>query len=227
MLSRECFHETIEQHPILIENPYTREFAFGHAPTHAEVQDFLVQCLIFQKKCVSLLWSDVAHFSSLRELAVLLPVDHAHDLNGWLLGDSARATRETRHCLHQLERSYGSKNESTREGARAALRRRTSHGAKENPAVKNSFWQIAEGIKRHNRAYREGKELPPLPLDFFERNLLVVAEYGDCFLETKRRSDSLPDFSAAEWRLGAKMALDAIYLFWKGLERRKKLLQGK
>lgn len=225
MLSRGCFHETIELHELLTENPYTKEFAFGNAPSHAEVKDFLVQLSVFQKMFLS--WSDRDdfRFNQLRELASKVPIDPAKDLNGYMLGSSASATRETAHCLHQLGRSYGSKNESVKEGARAALRARASHGAQEDPAVENSLWQITEGFRHHNRVYRKDKAHPPLPLDFFEHSIAVVAQYGDCFKETQRRIAAIPDFQITDWCQGAKMALDAVYLFWIGLEERRKKLR--
>lgn len=220
VISKDIFRTEILEHPVIAENPYTKEFAFGNAPNPAEIKDFLVQFFIFQNVILSS-DGDGRRFNLLCEFAAKIAIVPARDLNGHALGDVACASRETIHCLHQIERSRENKNASVREGARAALRERASHGAKEDPATENSLWQITEGLRWHNRMYRGGF---PLPLDFFEHNLALVAQYGDCFLETRRRSAAIPDFAIEDWRRGAKTALDAVYLFWSGLEKRRKRL---
>ncbi len=197
MLSKECFHETIERHAFFIESPYAKEFAFGEVPNHKEVNDLIVRFSFIQG---------------------------AFEMRIFEVGPS-HADRETIHCLHQLGRSYGSRNKSIREGARAALRAISSNGSLEVPAVRNLWWQLAEGIRRYNTAHRARAGFTPCSSEFFERSLHLASRYGDCFLETKRRSVVITGFTAEDWRHGAKMALDAIYLFWNGLEKRRKKLR--
>jgi hypothetical protein len=144
-----------------------------------------------------------------------------NSLGKWALGSEA-----THAFLKRLEEVYGSPDNNLGSGASFAIESWAGYGiGKGEEAESNNFWrELIVGLERYNHKNRKGLGLPPLNIGFFRFHFglesghvaNVEHEMAEVFL---RR-----DFDRNKWLYGANEGLEAILLFWKGLdETRRKL----
>lgn len=239
-------NEIIPRHAVLTENPYTTWFAeTKEGPSTAQVKDLVIQMSVLSQESVIMRRkrqsgaakaehhpTDEMFVKWLHEVADALPIDPEKDLRGRALGSVELATRETRHALHQLERTYGSANGRISAGASFALGLWAGYGivgGSHFPRV-SFLTQIRAGILHHNTVRRRPLGIPEIP---------TVAFFGDLFFPEQVNADrvvrrlsefrepgsALTDWwlgaNRTEWFFGQKHALDALYVFWFGLDKRK------
>ncbi|MBI3074816.1 MAG: hypothetical protein HYY92_01195 [Parcubacteria group bacterium] len=221
-------------HHVITENPYLDWFSSAEeGPSNAQVKELIIQMSVLLQESVIIrrkrgivaekadyYISDTRFREWLQAVANAMPIDVEKDLKGHILGSVALATRETTHALHQLGRTYGSSNERKRAGASFALGIWAGYGLGK-AGGKNFLYQIIDGIRRHNIARRHPKGLPvfsdtPFSMPFYPEQ--VNAE------RVLRQMKELHEFDVshdADWFFGAKQALDALWVFWFGLDKRK------
>lgn len=168
---------------------------------------------------------DESAYAAWLNAAAALILDAEKDLKGEVFGVAALASRETVHAIHQLERTYGSENKQKSAGARFALGVWAGIGIdKEVPAGENFFSEILKGIERYNSLRRVPNGL----------SLVPTASHAAPFLSERRfvvdalqKTVNCAHHSrhTAEWFFGAKIALDAIEMFWFGLNKRRHTLK--
>ena len=161
-----------------------------------------------------------AHIKWLRDVGEMLGLNR-NQLGKWALGSDA-----THRFLQELEEVYGSPDNSTGAGASFAIESWAGFGiGKGEEAESNNFWQeLITGLEGYNRKHRSNLGLPPLKVGFFKFHFgletghvaNVEHELDEVFMR--------PDFNREKWLYGAFHALDAILVFWKGLDEKRKTL---
>ncbi len=161
-----------------------------------------------------------AHINWLRQTAEPL------GLNPEELGSWESASYSTREFIEGLEKTYGSKNGEVGRGASYAIETWASWGIGEGKkSESNNFWhELITGIKifNQNHLLDNGKTIP---LDFFQFHFESEKGHGDNVLEELKESFSKPDFDPTKFIDGGKLALDAIYIFWLGLDHERAIQQ--
>jgi len=161
---------------------------------------------------------NAAHIKWLRDIGEMLGLDR-NQLGKWALG-----SEPTHRFLKLLEEVYGSPDNNIGSGASFAIESWAGYGiGKGEEAEANNFWrELIVGLERFNQTNRKG--LPPLNIGFFRFHFGLetghVANVEHELAEVFMRRD----FDRDKWMSGATRALDAILVFWKGLdESRRKL----
>ena len=259
----ELFKKVIEkeffQHPVIVNNPYTKWFKQGTANTE-QIKDLILQFSVFSnhfivvqaKRMVNAMTlegeesaraillnecgvgMDVktgsiegqrfttpnAHINWLRKIAKMLELDQ-RSVGRWEIG-----TKSTHDFLNGLDKTYGSHDGQIGAGASFAIETWAAygigHGEKEES---NNFWQeLITGLQGYNKKYRTPKSLPELPIGFFQYHLETEAGHGANVWQELEQTFKQVDFDQEKYLKAGKMALEAIYTFWLGLdETRKKL----
>jgi len=161
---------------------------------------------------------NAAHIKWLRDIGEMLGLDR-NQLGKWALG-----SEPTHRFLKLLEEVYGSPDNNIGSGASFAIESWAGYGiGKGEEAEANNFWrELIVGLERFNQTNRKG--LSPLNIGFFRFHFGLetghVANVEHELAEVFMRRD----FDRDKWMSGATRALDAILVFWKGLdESRRKL----
>ncbi len=163
---------------------------------------------------------NAAHIKWLRDLGEMLGLDR-NQLGKWALGSEA-----THRFLKELEDVYGSPDNNIGSGASFAIESWAGYGIGKGPeAESNNFWkELINGLEAYNRKNRNGTGLPPLNMGFFKFHFGLesghVANVEHELAEVFER----PDFDRARWLYGASRALDAILIFWVGLDETRRSL---
>jgi hypothetical protein len=157
---------------------------------------------------------NAAHIKWLRDVGEMLGLDR-NQLGKWAMGSEA-----THLFLKQLEEVYGSPDNNVGAGASFAIESWAGYGiGKGKELESNNFWrELIVGLEGYNERHRETLGLLPLNIGFFKFHFgletghvaNVEHELAEVFL---RR-----DFDRQLWLSGAMQALDAILIFWKGLD---------
>ncbi len=263
MVDFNSFKKVIEkeffQHPVIVNNPYTKWFKQGTANTE-QVKDLILQFSVFSnhfivvqaKRMVNAMTlegeesaraillnecgvgMDVktgsiegqrfttpnAHINWLRKIAKILELDQ-RSIGRWEIG-----TKSTHDFLNGLDKTYGSHDGQIGAGASFAIETWAAygigHGEKEES---NNFWQeLITGLQDYNKKYRTPKSLPELPVGFFQYHFETEAGHGANVWQELEQTFKQTDFDQEKYLKAGKMALEAIYTFWLGLdETRKKL----
>jgi hypothetical protein len=163
-----------------------------------------------------------AHIKWLRDMGEMLGLDRN------LLGKWALGSESTHRFLKKLEDVYGSPDNNIGSGASFAIESWAGYGiGKGAEAESNNFWkELIIGLDAYNRENRKGLGLQPLNIGFFKFHLglesghvaNVEHELAEVFVR--------PDFDREQWLHGALHALDAILVFWEGLDAKRKELEG-
>jgi hypothetical protein len=163
---------------------------------------------------------NAAHIKWLRDVGEMLGQER-NKLGKWALGSPA-----THEFLTRLEAVYGSPDNNIGSGASFAIESWAGYGiGKGEEAESNNFWrELIVGLEVYNQKHRKTAGLPPLNIGFFRFHFGLetghVANVEHELAEVFMRRD----FDRNKWLYGAREALDAIFVFWKGLdESRKKL----
>jgi hypothetical protein len=161
-----------------------------------------------------------AHIKWLRDIGEMLGLDR-NQLGKWALGSPA-----THQFLRQLEEVYGSPDNNIGAGASFAIESWAGYGiGKGELAESNNFWkELIAGLERYNQNNRMNLGLPPLNVGFFR--LHFGLETGHVANVEHELSETFfsPGFDQEKWFHGAARALEAIEVFWKGLDERRRSL---
>ena len=164
---------------------------------------------------------NAAHIKWLRDIGEMLGLDR-NQLGKWALASPA-----TQEFLKRLEEVYGSPDNNIGSGASFAIESWAGCGiGKDADAESNNFWrELIVGLEKYNQKYRKGLGLVPLNIGFFRFHFGLetghVANVENELAEVLKR----PDFDQAKWNWGATEALNAILVFWKGLEASRRRLE--
>jgi hypothetical protein len=163
---------------------------------------------------------NAAHIKWLRDIGEMLGLDR-NQLGKWALGSD-----DTHRFLKQLEDVYGNPDNNIGSGASFAIESWAGYGiGKGDEAESNNFWrELIVGLEGYNERNRKGLGLIPLNIGFFKFHFGLetghVANVENELTEVFMRDD----FDREKWIHGAMRALEAILIFWNGLdETRKKL----
>jgi hypothetical protein len=138
-----------------------------------------------------------AHFEWLTSVA------EGIGLNYEQIGKRKQGTAATLHFCDELKRLYGSDDPSIAEGASFAVENWAAAG----------FWQeLEDGLMQIKRSW-----LPNLRLAFFTWHNRVEAQHAGHTLEELEDVYFQPDFDHAKFMQGGQEILDAIAVFWDGL----------
>jgi hypothetical protein len=121
------------------------------------------------------------------------------------LGKRKHGTSTTLHFCDELQRLYGSEDGQLAEGASFAVENWAAAG----------FWQELEDGLMKIKAARH----PQLRLAFFTWHNRVEAQHAGHTLEELEGVFFDPDFDREKFFQGGREVLDAIAVFWDGLER--------
>jgi len=165
---------------------------------------------------------NAAHIKWLRDIGEMLGLDR-NQLGKWALGSES-----THRFLKDLEDVYGSPDNNIGSGASFAIESWAGYGIGKGAEEEgNNFWkELITGLEGYNRRTRKGLGLPPLNMGFFKFHFGLesghVANVEHELAEVFIRSD----FDRERWLYGASHALEAILIFWKGLDQKRRELEA-
>jgi hypothetical protein len=162
-----------------------------------------------------------AHINWLRETAGplgLAPPHIPYPLGDWELG------LETTHkFLDELEATYGNRDPSIAAGASFAIETWAGFGLKDEKTEYLNFWkQLIVGLEAFNFVFAFSHN-ERLKLDFFEFHVEDEKKHVESVERELLETFDLPQFNIEKWKEGAFRALDAILMFWQGLDEQRKL----
>ena len=259
----DLFKQRIEkeffQHPVIVNNPYTKWFKKGEANTE-HIKDLILQFSVFSNHFIvvqakrmvnattlegeesarSILLNECgvgmnvktgsiegqrfttenAHINWLRKIANMI------DVNPKLLGRWEIGTEETHKFLEGLDKTYGSHDGQIGAGASFAIETWAAYGiGNGKEAELNNFWmELVMGIEGYNKHYRTPKNLPSLPTGFFQYHFETEAGHGVSVWQELKETYVQNDFDEEKYMKAGKLALEAIYTFWLGLDKTRKNL---
>jgi len=154
-----------------------------------------------------------AHLNWLRQSGAALGLP-PEKLGRWSSGSAA-----TRRFLQGLDRTYGSRDPMIGAGASFAIENWAASGLGGGPeAEERNFWrQLIAGLEAFNRR-RAAEAEEPMPLAFFKFHAETEAGHGLNVWRELEETLEQPGFDAARFLRGGRKALDAIELFWLGLD---------
>jgi hypothetical protein len=165
---------------------------------------------------------EFAHIKWLRDIGEMLGLSR-DALGRWALGSAS-----THRFLTELEQVYGNPDNNVGSGASFAIESWAGYGIGQGEeAESDNFWkELVVGLEAYNRKHREPEGLPRLDVSFFQHHFdLEVAHVVN--VETELTETFFgADFDADKWHYGARHALDAMLVFWKGLEESRLALAG-
>jgi hypothetical protein len=161
-----------------------------------------------------------AHLEWLRQTGRALGLD-ARRLGRWDIG-----RRETHEFLEGLDRTYGSRDGIVGAGASFAVESWASFGigGDESQESRNFWRQLIAGLEGFESHRRRPLGLAPLPLGFFRFHFAVESGHGEA---VSRELDAIvaePEFDPDVFIKAGVEALDAVLLFWQGLDRERRRL---
>ena len=163
-----------------------------------------------------------AHLEWLRETGKALGLD-PRKLGRWDLG-----REETHEFLDGLDRTYGSRDGLVGAGASFAIESWAAFGIGKGPALEDrNFWhELIAGLEAFDKRLRRPQGLAPLPLGFFRFHFVTEAGHGLAVWDELKASFDSPDFDPEVFLEAGREALDAIELFWAGLDRERRRLSA-
>ena len=161
-----------------------------------------------------------AHINWLRDIGELLGIDR-HALGRWAIG-----TQATHSFLEQLEATYGSRDPNVGAGASFAVETWAAWGIGEGAeAEANNFWkELIVGIQGYNAKHRVPHGLKPIPTGFFQYHFDIEKGHASNVMAELRETFEEEQFREDKWLEGGFQALDAVYVFWRGLDMARKKL---
>lgn len=158
-----------------------------------------------------------AHLNWLREAGAVLGLEPA-ELGRWNRGSLA-----TRRFLEGLERSYGSRDPMIGAGASFAIESWAAHGLGCGPeAEARNFWrQLIGGLDAVNRR-RQVEGLERVPTGFFRFHAETETGHGAGVWRELEKTFDESGFDGRRFLHGGRRALDALQLFWRGLDESRR-----
>jgi len=163
-----------------------------------------------------------AHIKWLRDVGEMLGLNR-DKLGRWAIGSPA-----THQFLTNLEGVYGSPDNNIGSGASFAIESWAGFGiGKGEDTESNNFWkELIIGLEGYNLRNREPLQLPPLNVGFFRFHLGLETGHVANVEHELEQSFVSPDFDSDKWFSGAALALDAILIFWFGLDESRRRIEG-
>jgi len=158
-----------------------------------------------------------AHLNWLREAGAVLGLEPMQ-LGRWRQGSDA-----THRFLNGLDKTYGSHDAMTGAGASFAIECWAASGLGGGPRLEaGNFWrQLIRGLEKVNlRRNAEGLDI--IPLGFFKFHAEIEAGHGINVWRELEDTFAQPGFDAKRFLRGGKKALDAIEIFWLGLDEHRR-----
>ncbi len=154
-----------------------------------------------------------AHLNWLREAGAALGLEPMQ-LGRWSSGSGA-----THRFLNGLDKTYGSRDAMIGAGASFAIECWAASGLGGGPRLEaGNFWrQLICGLERVN-GRRSAEGLDRIPLGFFKFHAEIEAGHGVNVWRELEETLAQPGFDARRFLRGGKKALDAIEVFWLGLD---------
>jgi len=164
--------------------------------------------------------SSNAHLEWLRATGRALGLDPRR-LGPWELGRP-----ETHSFLAGLDRTYGSRDGLVGAGASFAIESWASFGIGRGPEERSrNFWaELIAGLEGFDRRRRRPLGLPELPLGFFRFHFVTEAGHGVAVWDELRERVDASGFDEEKFLRAGREALDAILMFWTGLDQQRRLL---
>ena len=160
-----------------------------------------------------------AHIAWLRKMGVPLMIAPS------ILGRWEYGHESTHKFLKLLKKVYASKNVSIGSGASFAIESWAGFGIGKGEEEQNNFWhELIAGLRIYNEN-RRTKNLDSLHDGFFRHHFVLESAHVASVEEECGEIFKWEDFNATHWFFGAKRALDAIYIFWNGLDEARKRLE--
>lgn len=241
--------DEIKQHKVIVANPYTNWFAKSTIHER-DVENLLIQFSVFsnhflriqctrmvnavrlgvdaEREARAILVSELgvtqdstfahyyAHINWLRETAD--PLELAPPKIPYPLGDWELGLDTTHRFLEELEETYGSRDPSIAAGASFAIETWAGFGLKDKGTEHLNFWkQLIVGLNFFNKT-RWSK----LKLNFFEFHVEDEKKHVESVERELLETFDLTEFNIERWKEGAFRALDAILMFWEGLDEQRK-----
>jgi hypothetical protein len=159
-----------------------------------------------------------AHIKWLRDVGEMLGL-RRDELGKWPLG-----TPSTHRFLKNLERVYGSPDNNVGSGASFAVESWAGFGiGKGEEPESDNFWkELITGLEGYNRRNREPLKLPPLNVGFFRFHFGLETGHVANVEHELKQTFVRPEFDADKWFSGAAHALNAIHIFWNGLDKSRR-----
>jgi len=159
-----------------------------------------------------------AHIKWLRDVGEMLGLNR-DQLGKWALGSPA-----THRFLRNLEKVYGSPDNNVGSGASFAVESWAGYGIGKSEEVEaNNFWkELITGLEAYNRRNREPLKLPPLNVGFFRFHFGLESGHVANVEHELKQTFVNPGFDSDKWFMGAGRALEAIHIFWNGLDRSRR-----
>ena len=163
---------------------------------------------------------DHAHIKWLRDIGESLGLGR-DELGKWRLGTAA-----THQFLEDLERVYGSPDNAIGSGASFAVESWAGFGIGQNEAAENNnFWkELITGLESYNEKHRAGGGLPSVDVGFFQHHFDLELAHVRNVEEELAETFFMGSFDEDKWYDGARRALDAVHIFWKGLDQARRQL---
>lgn len=161
-----------------------------------------------------------AHLNWLRKMAEVLEIDQKM-IGRWEVG-----TKETHDFLEGLDKTYGSRDGIIGSGASFAIETWAAFGIGQGEELEsNNFWkELIVGTEGYNKKHRTPKNLPPVPLGFFQYHFETEAGHGVNVWHELEETYNEKDFDEEKYISAGKIALESIYTFWLGLDKARKKL---
>ena len=161
-----------------------------------------------------------AHINWLRKVASML------DIEPRMLGRWETGTKATHDFLQGLDKTYGSLDGQIGSGASFAIETWAAYGIGQGKEEEsNNFWkELIVGLETYNQKHRIPKNLPALPLGFFQYHFETEAGHGANVWNELEETFSQPNFDEKKYLEAGKIALQSIYTFWLGLDESRFLL---
>ncbi|HVC09368.1 MAG TPA: hypothetical protein VNH15_05470 [Elusimicrobiota bacterium] len=157
-----------------------------------------------------------AHLNWLRETGAAL------GLSPMSLGRWSAAAPSTKLFLENLEAVYAGEDAVAGAGASFAVENWAARGiGRGAEAESGNFWkELIAGLEGHNENFRAPRGLSPLPLGFFKCHFAMEAGHGAGVWRELEKDFAAPGFDAERFLAGGRAALDALRVFWQGLDAR-------
>ena len=164
---------------------------------------------------------DNAHIKWLRDIGETLGLGR-DQLGKWALGSQA-----THRFLENLEKVYGHPDNNIGSGASFAIESWAGFGIGEGEEAEgNNFWkELIVGLEAYNKKHREALDLHPIDVGFFQLHFNLELGHVANVEEELSEAFFSPGFDQEQWYYGAREALDAIHIFWKGLDEKRRTLE--
>src|SRR6185436_1338448 len=159
-----------------------------------------------------------AHIKWLRDVGEMLGLNRDR-LGKWAIGSAS-----THRFLTNLEKVYGSPDNNIGSGASFAVESWAGYGIGKGAAAEaNNFWkELITGLEGYNKRNREPLKLPPLNVGFFRFHFGLESGHVANVEHELKQTFVGPGFDADKWFAGAEHALEAIRIFWNGLDKARR-----